>query len=229
MDSLRQKLRRMLDTIDGPDRYRPSDRELFMGHAVLASRASECMRRQVGAALTSIDGRVLAVGCNDVPPPLNSCLRQYGVCHRRKIRDEQLQDLADRFRCKQCGGLVDKQLRCKKCNSEHSQTFERLRSLDLCRALHAEETVLLQLARSDSRMGPDLHLYTTTFPCNMCARRIVRSGIHTVFYIDPYPGQESFEALRESDTRVEHFEGFTLRGIEKVWGGVRPRGREVPS
>jgi deoxycytidylate deaminase/dephospho-CoA kinase len=217
LDSLHRKIGRMVETIERPERYRPSDPELFMAHAVLASRASECMQRKVGAVLAGNGGPILAVGRNDTPSQLKSCRRQYGVCYRQRIRDEVLAELKERFLCI-CGGTLQAGLRCESCAKDHSEAFERFRNLDLCRALHAEEAALLQLARTSPEIRGELHLFTTTFPCSLCAMKIVQSNIDTVFYIDPYPSQESYQALRDGDKRVEHFEGFTLRGIQKLWG-----------
>jgi deoxycytidylate deaminase/dephospho-CoA kinase len=220
--ALHRKLDRMLQAIRQPDRFHPSDREVFMAQAVVASRRSECMQRKVGAvvAVAGEEGRILATGRNDAPDGLKSCRDLKGQCHRRAVRDEQQEEIMAHFSCRSCGGGLDERIRCRKCGQDHSQAFRRFRNMDLCRAVHAEERALLQLTRWDHAAAGELHLYTTTFPCPLCAKKIVQSRVNTVFYIDPYPGQESYDTLRDAGVRVEHFEGFTLGGIEKVWGEV---------
>ena len=208
----------MLETIEDPNRDHPGDGEILMGQAVVASRRSECMQRKVGAVVARTGGRIVGVGRNDVPNPLQSCRHKYGKCYRQIIRDKHLQDLANRFKCRSCGELLDSELRCKGCSENHAAAFDLFRNLDICRAVHAEENALLHLTPSDRKDGAALHLYTTTHPCSLCAPRIVGYGVDTVFFIDPYPSQESYDVFSRSDVRVEHFEGFTLRGIEKTWG-----------
>ena len=58
--------------------------------------------------------------------------------------------------------------------------------LEFGRSVHAEMAAITTAAR----LGISLHganLYVTTFPCHICARHIVASGIRNVFYIEPYP------------------------------------------
>ncbi|NCO65633.1 MAG: hypothetical protein COW32_09050 [Candidatus Aquicultor secundus] len=57
--------------------------------------------------------------------------------------------------------------------------------LDLCRALHAEEHAILRMGAR--HMPGELTIYTTTFPCLLCANKIVQAGIKNVVYIEPYP------------------------------------------
>ena len=44
--------------------------------------------------------------------------------------------------------------------------------LDYCRALHAEENAILNVARFGSSIAlRGAVLYTTTYPCNLCANK----------------------------------------------------------
>lgn len=64
------------------DRTRPGWDEYFMSLATLAATRSTCIRRQVGAILTS-DRRVLATGYNGAPKGLRHC-REVG-CLREQM------------------------------------------------------------------------------------------------------------------------------------------------
>lgn len=214
------KVDRMLESIREPRNSHPMDAELLMAQAVVASRGSQCLQRRVGAVVASTGGQLLAAGRNNVPAGLKSCREQFGVCNRRQVRDAFLADAATRFHCGNCGGVLSYELKCKECGADHRPVLDRFRNLDLCRALHAEETALLQMVRGGVGVQGEIHLYTTTFPCLLCANKIVHTGVQKVTFIDPYPGDEAREALEGSATRVEHFEGFTLKGLEKVWGEV---------
>jgi len=52
-----------------------------------------------------------------------------------------------------------------------------------------------------------LVLYTTTFPCNLCANRIVAAGINRVVYAEAYTMKESKEILRRGTVEIQKFEG----------------------
>lgn len=80
--------------------------------------------------------------------------------------------------------------------------------LDMCRALHAEENAILGLSGISKGAMGELVLYTTTFPCNLCANKIVAAGIRTVYYAEPYTMKESKELLEKCGVKVEKFEGI---------------------
>jgi deoxycytidylate deaminase len=77
--------------------------------------------------------------------------------------------------------------------------------LDVCRSLHAEENAVLNMVISGARNDRDLTLYTTTFPCNLCANKIVSVGIKEVVYCEPYITAESRKVL--SGIKLRPFEG----------------------
>jgi len=58
--------------------------------------------------------------------------------------------------------------------------------LEFGRIVHAELAALMDAARRGVPVGGH-SLYCTTFPCHMCARHIISSGLKKVFYIEPYP------------------------------------------
>jgi len=222
LETLQSKVDRLLKTLGAPERFHPTFDEILMSQAVVASMYSQCMQRRVGAVLANTKGQVLAVGQNNVPFPLQSCRAQIGRCHRREVRELQIADAVSHFVCSKCAGNLSLDLRCEKCGLDHSAAFEGVRNLDFCRAIHAEEAALLDLVHSGASTRDGLRLYSTTFPCALCAKKIVHAGVQSVVFIDPYQGTEAYSILRDTDKRVEHFEGFTLKGILKVWGNQEP-------
>lgn len=53
------------------------------------------------------------------------------------------------------------------------------------RTTHAEQNAIVQAARNGIAINSGV-LYCTTFPCYVCAKMIVNSGIKEVFVIDDY-------------------------------------------
>ena len=79
--------------------------------------------------------------------------------------------------------------------------------LDMCRALHAEEISLLKLAKNYGKIDDNLVLYVTTQPCNLCANKIVLSGVKKVVYAEPYSMKESEEILKSGKVDTKRFQG----------------------
>lgn len=66
---------------------------------------------------------------------------------------------------------------------------------EVCRATHAEQNSLLH-AGFDKTLGAEL--YTTTFPCSICAKMIINAGIWKIYYLDGYPDEASTEYLDQA-------------------------------
>jgi deoxycytidylate deaminase len=58
--------------------------------------------------------------------------------------------------------------------------------LEFGRMIHAEMSAICDAARL-GRSIKNAVLYCTTFPCHLCAKHIVASGISRVVYIEPFP------------------------------------------
>ncbi len=75
---------------------------------------------------------------------------------------------------------------------------------ELCRAIHAEQNAVVQAATS----GVDITgstIYTTTFPCSLCSKIIINSGIARIVCRTGYPDDLSRQLLREAQIRIEIF------------------------
>ena len=72
---------------------------------------------------------------------------------------------------------------------------------EICAAVHAEQNAIIQCARTgNSTVGATL--YTTTYPCYICAKMIVNAGITEIVYMGDYPDHSAKELLQETTLRV---------------------------
>ncbi|ORJ59265.1 hypothetical protein B5V00_10230 [Geothermobacter hydrogeniphilus] len=86
-----------------------------------------------------------------------------------------------------------------------------IKRLEYCRALHAEENALLQTSKNGGMGVRGGTIYTTSFPCELCAKKIYQSGIREIVFTEPYPDSISKEViLRDGVKKV------TLRQFEGV-------------
>jgi deoxycytidylate deaminase len=89
--------------------------------------------------------------------------------------------------------------------------------LDMCKALHAEENALLSLVNVPGTDTSDLTLYTTTYPCNLCANKIVAAGIKNVVYADPYTMREASLILEAGNVATRKFQGIKSVAFFKLY------------
>ncbi|MCD6451872.1 MAG: dCMP deaminase family protein [Acidobacteria bacterium] len=74
---------------------------------------------------------------------------------------------------------------------------------ELCRAVHAEQNAIIQAAI----MGVVLKgatIYTTNFPCVICAKMLINAGIKKIIYAQGYPDELSREMLEEAKMELVH-------------------------
>ena len=57
---------------------------------------------------------------------------------------------------------------------------------ELCRGIHAEQNAIIQAATSGTNIEGSI-LYSTHFPCSLCMKMIINSGIRKIFYLEGYP------------------------------------------
>ncbi|WP_096671413.1 anti-phage dCTP deaminase [Polaromonas sp. AET17H-212] len=211
-----EKLVRFLNLLHGDKSVTPSDAENGMYAAYSASLRSACLSRQVGAAISTSSGEIVATGCNDVPKPGGGlytdsakvtdmrCIHQEGrECfndlHKKNLQeaigsaiDVVLAAAADATpEGEDANGEQDNPivLTQKRRNKLLAAIYENTRIKDLIefsRSVHAEMDAIVSLARIGGTSLQGATLYTTTFPCHNCARHIVAAGIMKVFYVEPY-------------------------------------------
>lgn len=82
---------------------------------------------------------------------------------------------------------------------------------ELCRGLHAEQNAIIQAAvHGVSIRGGTL--YSTDYPCSLCAKVIVNAGIRRVVYRGTYPDNLATAILAEAGIEVVQLGGDTGAG-----------------
>lgn len=79
---------------------------------------------------------------------------------------------------------------------------------ELCRGVHAEQNAVIQAAYFGVSIK-DSTIYTTNFPCVLCAKILVNAGIKEVVYKDDYIDELSTNILEESKVQVRRYIGPT--------------------
>jgi deoxycytidylate deaminase len=222
---LASPIERFLHLVHGANGITPTIHEQGMYAAYAAAMSSACLSRQVGAAILSSDGELIATGCNDVPRAGGGLYRDGdneldfrcvhmsgGICYNDRIKDELTEDIKGVFQKILADALVNKLKAPESVNAVASETADavakrirgntRLKDLiEFSRSVHAEMDALVCLARDGRGGSQDGVLYTTTYPCHNCARHIVAAGIRSVYFIEPY---EKSLAARLHDDAIEH-------------------------
>jgi deoxycytidylate deaminase len=187
-------------------RNQPSSDESRMAMAYATAQLSSCLKRKVGAVITDAAGAVIGSGFNEVPPEERPCSKVYEKCYRDHSRAQFIDEMAEKFQ-----SLAGHRADLEKVFRKH------FRILDICRALHAEENALMSLVRNGRATSlRECTLYTTTYPCRLCANKIVTAGIGTIVYVEPYPDDEAKAILARVTRRF--FNGVTHRAFFRVYG-----------
>jgi deoxycytidylate deaminase len=170
---------------------------LFLAKA--AALRSLDLSRQVGAAIFSDKGEIIALGANEVPkagggaywPDSGDDDRDYrrGYDSNDQRKRQILGELISNLKCSKS---VEEAL--SQANIRDSQFMD---ALEYGRVVHAEMSAISDAVRiGRSTIGATL--YCTTFPCHMCAKHIVASGIDHVVFLEPYPKSLASELHSDS-------------------------------
>ena len=219
----------------------PYPDELYMHQACSIALWSKCSRRQVGAVIVReilndksakddskeikkqngiiLQSYVISMGCNNVPWGEKDCAILYKAdtqeakCYREKIRN----NFFKKFKyCRICGLPLENTLTCK-CGYNNKNIPGKM--LDLCRAVHAEEAAIIQSAKLGSSPLEGTKLYTSLFPCMLCAKKIINSGIKSVVYLESYPMGETLaiDMFRKCNIFIKKYEGVTSNSFNKLF------------
>jgi len=216
----------------GSNEISPSHDEYGMYLAKTASLRSSDLSRQVGAAIFTSNSEVVSLGSNEVPkagggtywPEDVSDARdfQIGFDSNELNRNEIFADLIQRLfedkllndslvKLPSVGDVIDNLF-----DDSRDEKYKDSRVMDIIefgRIIHAEMSAIC-----DARNGVstrDATMYVTTFPCHICAKHIVASGISRLLYLEPYPKSytnqlhsDSIQIDDHTDDSKVHFEPF---------------------
>lgn len=212
---MRKQIRRFLHLTFGHRFHTPSIDEHGIFQASAAALRSADLNRQVGAAIVRSTGEIIAVGCNDVPKAGGDQywdgdegdMRDFviGIDSGAQQREEMLSELLGRLRE---GGILNSNIEKQEIeklaksllygtNKQKLKGASLMNLLEFGRSVHAEMAAITTAARLGIAVK-DATLYSTTFPCHMCARHIVASGIKEVVYIEPYPKSRAKQLHKDS-------------------------------
>lgn len=223
-----KSVKRFIELIHGNTFHTPNNDEFAMFIAYAASRRSGSLARQVGAVITNVYGDIIATGMNEVPrvgggvfvkDPGNYIL---GYDPNDRYKNYVLHDLLSKF--VDLGIINDPKIDIDKFIDQNKKTLKNtylMNIIEYVREVHAEMTALASVARNLTQMK-DCTLYSTTFPCHICTKHIISSGIQKVVYIEPYPKSLAGELYTEFITVDEsHTRNDTVLFTSFV--GVAPR------
>jgi deoxycytidylate deaminase len=229
---LERSASRLLSLIFHVGMETPTKDEMGMNAAFKAAAGSACLSRQVGAAVFSSEGQVLATGCNDVPKfgggsytaestPDRRCYAMGAKCfndyEKSLIVDElvtALQEAAEKESIQLPESTKDVVAR------------SRIRRLiEFSRAVHAEMDALMSVARNGVRGVAGGTLYCTTYPCHACAKHIVSVGLSRVVYLEPYEKSLALKLHGDAIAQPTGMSGQEEGGHVSFeqFGGVAPR------
>jgi len=204
--ALGSSIERCLDIFFGDPFRTPSRDEVSMFHAHAAALRSAELGRQVGAAIATVEGALVATGTNEVAKRGGGL---YWEGDEHDDRDfKRGEDTNEVRRTRLVEELIGRMKEEGWLKSEYEDVeasrflavFDdtRLASLiEFGRAVHAEMAALTDAALRGVRVQ-GCTLYTTTFPCHLCARHVVAVGIERLVYIHPYPKSLAAQLFEDS-------------------------------
>lgn len=206
-ECMSNKIRSYLGALRDPTMSNPTLKETLMAAAYTSGRRSRCLKRKVGAVITDKYDRIISSGFNGVPIGLKECRADKGDCYRDIKRKEISSRIVTRLNIEE-----------NAINREDAENIvkENVKLLELCRALHGEESAIMNLVGRSADLDGS-KIYVTTYPCNLCANKIVQTGIKEVIYFEPYPVEEAKKIFKDARVVSEPFEGVTFRAFFRFY------------
>jgi len=236
-DSIADTIDRFINAFFGKNSISPNRDEYGAYMAASASLRSIDLSRQVGAAIFSKAGEVIALGCNEVPKYGGGTYwGEDGEPHRDyddgfdANRTEKNRIIYDFLKTLEDGGHLKDGYSAGALHSDSNfrKLIKKASVSDLTefgRMTHAEMTALCDAARL-GRRTKGATIFVTTFPCHNCAKHLIASGIERVVFVEPYPKSKALSLHEDSailderrDGRVsfEHFVGISPRRYRDIF------------
>jgi deoxycytidylate deaminase len=234
-------IRRFVRLIFGHRFHTPTQSEWGIFFAKAAAMRSAALGRQVGSAITTPTGELLAVGTNEVPKAGGGLYWEGdepdgrfvgGVDtsdrHKHDLISELLrllqekQWLSDAYRTMDIQELRTQVLKKDPEGTGPWRDSRVTNLIEFMRPVHAEMAALMEAARRGVSVQGSV-MYVTTFPCHECARHIIAAGISRVVYVDPYPKSLAADLYSDSVSLEGSEGGSTGKVIFSPFVGVAPR------
>ncbi|PKP91970.1 MAG: deoxycytidylate deaminase [Alphaproteobacteria bacterium HGW-Alphaproteobacteria-14] len=217
---------RFVNALFGRADIGPTKSEYGMYAAKSASLRSTDLSRQVGAAIFTPEGEMIAQGCNEVPKAFGGTYWdgeepdfrdiKLGEDPNDVLKKEVVRDLLERLeaggmlseRAAEIGGasnIVDALIRpATQGSPEGHGCLSGAAVMELTeygRVVHAEMCAICDAARL-GRSVKGAVLYCTTFPCHNCTKHLLAAGISRVVYMEPYPKSKA-KVLHQNEIEIE--------------------------
>ncbi|WP_316859170.1 anti-phage dCTP deaminase [uncultured Cohaesibacter sp.] len=233
-EGVETQVQRFVNLLFGSNFISPTREEYGMFLAASAALRTLDLSRQVGAAVFSPTSEIISMGCNEVPKGGGGSYwadaggfdaRDYKLGQdpneKRKVANavDILKRLQKEHIIKEDIAVTDL--------VEDDVVKESLMMdvLEFGRIVHAEMMAITDAARAGKSLK-DATLYCTTFPCHMCAKHIVASGITRVVYLEPYPKSSAIDlhgdSIQTDETGDEQYKDFE-KATFSHFCGITPR------
>ena len=222
-----QQVNRFCEVIFGSNSISPTRTEYGLYLAKAAALRTLDLSRQVGAAIFSTSGEVMALGSNEVPKAGGG---SYWGEDQFDDRDFKRMHDSNEQRKKEIIGEIISILKPKASvdavlGTTAIQDCQFMDALEYGRIVHAEMAAIADAARRGQEVRGGT-LYCTTFPCHMCAKHIVSAGISRVVFLEPYPKSLAYE-LHSDSIMIEGGDRGAYNAFPRVefehFFGVSPR------
>ena len=229
-----RQLARVVALILHPGLLTPTKIERCMQIAMTAKLNSGCLSRQVGAVVTDSEYNILSLGWNDAPCGAESCIRRNFFDLIRNDDSEAYSRFEQENRdFRRYIAEVNKILGITKANlkglpmafcfKDIYQDLIRQRDQIYTRALHGEERALASCGNDRAQGG---YLFTTSSPCELCAKRAKEAKIKKIYYIQQYPGISRSHVVEvgpnEDQAEYESFVGAVGLAYVKLYTPLIP-------
>jgi deoxycytidylate deaminase len=212
-EELKEGCRRFAGLLFGDPFITPNSDEVAMFAAYGTSLRSCDLSRQVGAAIASTSGDIMSTGCNEVPSAggglywgeqVNS-MRDLELGFdsnnqiKNQLKDDWISDINQEFQRQGLTAVL-----------ADSFKFRNFDMIEFGRAVHAEMAALSSAVLHGIQVK-GARLFSTTFPCHLCAKHIVACGIAEVVFIEPYPKSRTSELFNDSIDVNMNYLGNSVR------------------
>lgn len=232
-EALKKQLVRYVSLVMHPGLVQPTNIERCMQIALNAKANSGCLSRQVGAVITDSYFSVKAIGWNDAPEGQERCsvrnfqslLKTHDKC---AYSDYELTNNIFRTTMSSIYGDIPTNNTygwpLSYCFKDIRNCIDEEKNQVHTRALHAEENAFLQITKYGGQGIRGGVLFTTSSPCELCAKKAYQLGIVQVYYLDPYPGISGSHVLGVGKSRpnVSLFSGAVGRGYQQLFDPIMP-------
>lgn len=199
---LKNTLVRYVSLAMHPGLVLPTQLERCMQIAYTAKVNSGCISRQVGAVITDKEYNLLSIGWNQQPSNQLPCSYRNlnDLCNHwtPEVYSDYENDDDEKFMMR-ISANVNKHYGCNSNLSKNGKLpyycfkdlYNKITNKENQvhpRSLHAEETAFLNLGPTGKMLVNGGCLFTTSSPCELCAKKAKYMGISKIYYVEPYSG-----------------------------------------